>query len=51
MKLLGRIFFPKAQPHEQSRNIRELAVAVIFGLLLSAVICVFIFYLYNKRVH
>jgi hypothetical protein len=51
MKLLGRLFFPKAQPHEQSRNICELTVAVISGLLISAVVCVFIFYLYNKHGH
>jgi hypothetical protein len=51
MKLLGRLFFPKAPPHEQRRNVRELTVAIILGLLLSALICVFIFYLNSRRGH
>jgi hypothetical protein len=50
MKLLGRLFFPKAQPHEQRRNLRELAAAIILGVLLSALIG-WLIYLNNQRVH
>ena len=38
MKLFGRLFFPKAQPYRRLKNMRELAVAIILGVLLAAAV-------------
>ena len=50
MKILGKLFFPKSPPHQQLKNAREMAVAVIIGVLVSAVIGVVIIFT-NRHAH
>jgi len=44
MKLFGRILFPKAQPYQRLKNMRELAAAVILGVLLAAAVGLSIYF-------
>jgi hypothetical protein len=50
MKLFGRLFFPKSPPHQQLKNARELATAMILGVLLASAIGLFM-YFHNKNAH
>lgn len=36
MKFLGKLLFPKLQPHEQRNKVQVLIVSIVVGLLLSA---------------
>jgi hypothetical protein len=44
MKFFGRLLFSKSPPHQQLKNVRELAVAIILGLLLSVIVGMSIFF-------
>jgi hypothetical protein len=50
MKYLGRVLFSKSPPHQQQKNMRELVVAIILGLLLSSIVG-FVIYFKNKTAH
>ena len=50
MDWLGKLLFPRAQPHEQRRKLQALITAVIVGLLIAAALGLG-FYWFNARGH
>ena len=50
MDWLGKLLFPRTQPHEQRRKLRALTAAVIVGLLIAATLGLG-FYWNNVRGH
>jgi len=50
MDWLGKLLFPRAQPHERRRKLRVLTAAVIVGLLIAAALGLG-FYWFNARGH
>jgi LPXTG-motif cell wall-anchored protein len=44
MKFFGRLFFSKSPPYQQLKNMREMTVAIILGVLLSAIVGLVIYF-------
>jgi len=42
--LLARLFFPKAQPHLQRRQFRQLCLAVLIGLIIAGALGALIYF-------